>query len=91
MVCYVNTTAEVKAECDVCVTSANVYTIVEKYPNDRIYFLPDKFMGINLRNEMPARASRRTSSTGTGPVMFTKNTVGSRSSRSVPSIRTSRS
>jgi len=51
-VCYINTTAEVKAECDVCVTSANVYTIVENIPNDKIYFLPDKLMGENLRNEM---------------------------------------
>ncbi len=54
-VCYVNTTAEVKAECDVCVTSANVYQIVEKYPSDKIYFLPDKFMGMNLKNEMQRR------------------------------------
>jgi quinolinate synthase len=50
--CYVNTTAEVKAECDVCVTSANVYTIAQNIPNDKIYFLPDKFMGINLQNEL---------------------------------------
>ena len=51
-VCYVNTTAEVKAECDVCVTSSNVYRVVKNIPNDKIYFLPDKFMGQNLRNEM---------------------------------------
>ncbi len=54
-VCYINTTAEVKAECDVCVTSANVYDVVERFPNDKIYFLPDKFMGQNLRNEMKRR------------------------------------
>jgi len=59
MICYVNTTAEVKAECDVCVTSANVYTIVEKYPSDKIYFLPDKFMGINLRDEMARRGIKK--------------------------------
>jgi quinolinate synthase len=58
-VCYVNTTAEVKAECDVCVTSANVYTIVEKYPSDKIYFLPDKFMGMNLKNEMARRGVKK--------------------------------
>ena len=47
-VCYINTTASVKAECDVCVTSSNVYTIIEKIPNDKIYFLPDKLMGENV-------------------------------------------
>ena len=54
-VCYINTTAEVKAECDVCVTSANVYMVVEKISNKKIYFLPDKFMGENLKNEMANR------------------------------------
>ena len=59
-VCYVNTSVEVKAECDVCVTSANVYQIVERLPNDKIYFLPDKFMGLNLVNEMNRRKSPKT-------------------------------
>ncbi|MEI7999491.1 MAG: quinolinate synthase NadA, partial [Candidatus Omnitrophota bacterium] len=54
-ICYVNTSAEVKAECDVCVTSANVYDIVQRFPNDKIYFLPDKYMGENLKNEMKKR------------------------------------
>ncbi len=51
-VCYINTTADVKANCDVCVTSANVYKICTNIPNDKIYFLPDKYMGQNLRNYM---------------------------------------
>ena len=54
-VCYINTTAAVKAECDVCVTSTNIYDIVEKIPNDKIFFLPDKLMGENLINEMKRR------------------------------------
>lgn len=54
-ICYINTTAEVKAQCDACVTSANVYDIVEKYPSDKIYFLPDKLMGLNLIEEMKRR------------------------------------
>lgn len=49
-ICYINTSAEVKAECDVTVTSANVYKIAKDYPNDKIYFLPDKLMGQNLKN-----------------------------------------
>lgn len=54
-VCYINTTAAVKAYCDVCVTSSNVYDIVESFPNDKIYFLPDKLMGNNLIVEMKKR------------------------------------
>jgi len=54
-VCYINTTADVKAECDVCVTSSNVYDIVEAIPNHKIYFLPDKLMGKNLQDEMLRR------------------------------------
>ena len=58
-VCYINTTAGVKAECDVCVTSANVYDIVENIPNDKIYFLPDKLMGKNLVAEMQKRGVKK--------------------------------
>lgn len=59
-VCYINTTAEVKAESDICVTSANVYKIVESLPNDKIYFLPDKLMGQNLTLEMKRRGVAKT-------------------------------
>lgn len=58
-ICYINTTAEVKAECDVCVTSANVYTVVTNFPNDKIYFLPDKMMGQNLNLEMKRRGIKK--------------------------------
>ena len=54
-VCYINTSAEVKAECDVCVTSSNVYDIVQRIPSDKIYFLPDKLMGENVQDEMKRR------------------------------------
>jgi quinolinate synthase len=47
-VCYINTTAAVKARCDVCVTSSNVYKIIEAIPNDHIVFVPDKLMGENI-------------------------------------------
>jgi len=51
-ICYINTTAEVKAACDVCVTSSNVVKIASNVPNDKIVFLPDKLMGENLKNEL---------------------------------------
>lgn len=58
-ICYINTTAEVKACCDVCVTSSNVYDIVERYPNDKIFFLPDKLMGQNIIEEMKRRGVQK--------------------------------
>lgn len=46
VVSYVNTTAEVKAETDYCVTSSNAVRVVESIPADReIIFLPDMFLG----------------------------------------------
>jgi quinolinate synthase len=54
-VCYINTTAAVKAQCDVCVTSSNVYKIMERIENDKIYFLPDRLMGKNVINFLKAK------------------------------------
>ncbi|RME75001.1 MAG: quinolinate synthase NadA [Planctomycetota bacterium] len=48
-VCYVNTSAAVKAECDVCVTSANALAVVDALEHDRIVFLPDRYMAENIR------------------------------------------
>ena len=45
VVTYVNTSADVKAESDVCCTSANAVHIVESLGVDRVIFLPDKYLG----------------------------------------------
>lgn len=44
-VCYINTTAEIKAECDICCTSSNALEIVKSLKSDKILFLPDTYLG----------------------------------------------
>ena len=52
-VCYVNSTAELKTEVDVCCTSANAAEIISLIPEDKeIIFLPDKNLGANVAEEI---------------------------------------
>jgi quinolinate synthase len=52
VVAYVNTSAEVKAESDVCCTSQNAAAVVESIPADReILFLPDMFLGAHVERQ----------------------------------------
>ncbi len=44
-VCYINSTAEVKSECDICCTSSNAVKIVDSLKAKEILFLPDTYLG----------------------------------------------
>lgn len=55
VVCYINCTADVKAESDVCVTSSNVYDIVAGLPEKQILFVPDRLMADNIRDDLARR------------------------------------
>ena len=52
-VCYVNSTAEVKAECDICVTSGNAERVMATFPKDReIIFVPDQHLGSHIAEKL---------------------------------------
>ena len=51
VVTYVNTSAEVKAESDICCTSSNALEIVNSFDSEEIIFLPDEFLALNVAKE----------------------------------------
>lgn len=53
VVCYVNSTAEIKAASDVCVTSSNAIKIVKNLPNHDIFFIPDNNLGRYVAKQLP--------------------------------------
>lgn len=55
VVCYINSTAELKAKSDVCVTSSNAVSIVKSLPNKNIFFIPDKNLGAFVAEQVPEK------------------------------------
>lgn len=51
-VCYVNSTAEVKSECDICCTSSNAVKIVESLGAKEVLFLPDTYLGTWVQSQL---------------------------------------
>lgn len=55
VVCYVNSTAELKMHSDVCVTSSNALKIVQALPNQYIFFIPDEHLGRFVAKQVPEK------------------------------------
>jgi len=55
VVAYINTTSELKTECDVCVTSASALNIVKNLPNEEILFIPDCNLGSWIQSQVPEK------------------------------------
>ena len=55
VVAYINTTSELKTECDVCVTSSSAVEICKKLEQDKILFIPDPNLGHYVAEKLPEK------------------------------------
>ena len=55
VVAYINTTAELKTLCDVCVTSSSAAKIIKNMPEDKILFIPDRNLGSYIAAQCPEK------------------------------------
>ena len=52
VVCYINSTAEIKANCDICCTSSNALEVVKSLNTDKVLFVPDNYLGKFIQNKL---------------------------------------
>lgn len=55
VVCYINSSAQLKCQSDVCVTSSNAVKIVKALPNKNIFFIPDCNLGRYVSQQVPEK------------------------------------
>ncbi len=55
VVCYINSTAQLKCQSDVCVTSSNAVDIIKALPNKNIFFIPDRNLGRYVAQQVPEK------------------------------------
>lgn len=55
VMCYVNSSAEVKAECDICCTSSSAVQIAKSLQEQRIIFVPDQNLGAYVASQVPEK------------------------------------
>lgn len=55
VVCYINSSAAVKAECDICCTSSSSVKIVRSLPHKKIIFVPDRNLGAYTASQVPEK------------------------------------
>ncbi|MBR5349271.1 MAG: quinolinate synthase NadA [Lachnospiraceae bacterium] len=58
VVAYINTTAQLKTVCDVCVTSSSAVKIVSNMPQDKILFIPDRNLAQYVKSQVPDKEIR---------------------------------
>lgn len=55
VVCYINSSAELKTYSDICVTSSNAVEIVRNLPNKNVFFIPDENLGSYVAQQVPEK------------------------------------